>query len=1042
MILNFNQGWKFISEYIEDAILPSYSITELQKWENVDLPHTVRLEKYSNSGQNGIYTGDAMYIKHFPISKDNAGKKIFITFEGVMGISNVWVNGIKMHTKLAALTGEDTYYGGFLPFVIDATDAVICDGVTENIIVVYANSKYDPTVPPGKDPNALDFSYFGGIYRNVSMNITSGIHITDANFENIVAGGGIFVDYPTVSKESASVYIKTHIRNESLSSASVSLESTIVDKEGNIVAKGITSELLLASGADNSFEQTLTVVSPKLWDLDSPYLYTLTSTVFADGKETECAQTVIGIRKIEMHKDYGLKINGEVQNILNGVNRHQEYAYIGFAASDSLQRKDAMKFKEAGINVVRTAHYPASAAFLDACDELGILIIEPTPGWHWYNSDPIFSARVKSDIRQMIRRDRNRPCILAYETVLNETATPAGFTLSLAEVAKEEHPSVKVATENSVAEGEKDTISDIMYKNPERSDFAVGFIREYGDSFREQKSKDNFFFRRVFRGTEMDYAFYPGGEGAMSMQAVKRLVGNQNDTVYFCPVDAANESVGGASGSSRSYLMIAERFKKGQNKDEVAFIGATSWIGIDHNRSYVSDISACGLWDLLRLPKFSYYAMKSQRPAEKNDFLTEKRIENGPMLFIASYWTEKAPVIDKTNESFTTFGTDKQRIIIVYSNTKTVKLSVVSEDGRVLYEKLASPMKGNNREFINAPFEFLGVPYFSGSHVAAVGYDAKGNAVANHEVYTALAPDHIELVADTMGISPVADGSDTVMLYAYIKDKNGTVCHNSYDTITFSVVSGDATIVGDGTERIKSNPVNAEAGVFGVYVKMGTTAGEIKIRAKANGIKDGELTFTSTAFTDPASPYFLIPYAIDRKMPATKRLGHDPSSCPKCASISSGTDRAYESDKYKNIALGKPTEASSVLSGSSSSLAVDGNEASVWIGNLVGEGEDASPEYLIVDLERITDICGARVGLLNDSITYKYQILVSEDNRNWKTVATVAKTGQESDIPDIFKALNVRYVKIVFTEIESDTERGQYSNATVTELEIYEDSDL
>ena len=1156
--LNFNQGWKFIAEYVEEAISPDYSLAKLQKWENVNLPHSARLEKYSSSGQNGIYMGDAMYVKHFPISEDNDGKKIFITFDGVMGVSNVWVNGVKMHTKLADLTGDDTYYGGFLPFVIDITDAVVCDGVTENVIVVYANSKYDPTVPPGKDPIALDFSYYGGIYRDVTMTITNGVHITDANYENIVAGGGILVDYPDVSKESATVFIKTHVRNESPVSASVAVESKIVDKEGNVVGENITSGFELAKGADNSFEQTLTITDPKLWDLDNPYLHTLISTVYVNGEEVDRVETVIGIRKIEMHKDYGLKINGVVQDILNGVNRHQEYAYIGYAASESLQRKDAMKFKEAGINIVRTAHYPASTAFLDACDELGILVIEPTPGWQWYSSDPLFSARVKNDIRQMVRRDRNRPCILAYETVLNETSTPAGFTLSLAEVAKEEHPSVKVATENSVGEGEKDTVSDIMYKNPERSDFAVGFTREYGDSYREQMSEDNFFFRRVFRGTGMDYGFYPGGEGAMFMQAVKRLVGNQNDTVYYCPVDAASGSIGGAGGSSRSYLMIVESFLKGQQDNEVAFIGGTSWIGIDHNRTYASDMSACGLWDLLRLPKFSYYAMASQRPAEKNDALTAMGIDNGPMVFISSYWTEKAPVIDKTNEAFTTLGTDSERIIVVYSNTEKVKLSVISENGSVLYEKVASPMSGKNREYINAPFEFLNVPYFEGSHLEAIGYDANGNAVANHEVYTAQSPDHLELVADTMGIVPVADGSDTVMVYAYIKDKNGTVCHDAYNKLTFSIVSGDATIVGDGISRVGSNPVNAEAGIFGVYVKMGTTAGDIKIRVEADGIQSDEIIISSVEFTEPASPYFLIaytgngeeaasgdylitlPYAIsgnvngmvskiknedveingvkytnnalfmtgfdvyynvssgynrftgaitvlgngnkdaagifkifvdgravyvsdvvvpgevvniDVDIPngntlelVTVGLGHDVSNYPQYVWLSpylhSGADYIDKSEFYKNIALGKPTEASSVVSGSSSRFAVDGNESSIWIGNLVGERSNASPEYLIVDLEKTTNICGVRVGLLNDSIAYKYQVQVSENKTSWKTVATVEKTGQASDIRDLFKETNVRYVKILFTEIGTDADRGQYSNATITELEVYEDREI
>ena len=1152
--MNFNQGWKFTPQYVEAATSPSYELVELQRWENVDLPHSVRLERYASSGKNGIYMGDAMYVKHFPISADNAGKRIYITFEGVMGISNVWVNGVKQTTKLASLTGDDTYYGGYLPFVIDITDDVVCDGTTENVIAVYANSKNDPTVPPGKDSVELDFSYFGGIYRDVTLTVTEGVHITDANYENIVAGGGVLVDYPSVSREMAEVYVKTHMRNETPTEASVTLKTALYDAQGVVVAEQESVPVSVAAGEDYSFENTLTVLNPKLWDLKTPHRHTLVSTLYVDGKEVDCVSNVIGIRRIEMHRDYGLKINGVVQDMLSGVNRHQEYAYIGYAASASLQRKDALKFKEAGINVVRTAHYPASVDFLDACDELGILIIEPTPGWQWYSSDPLFSDRVKNDIRQMVRRDRNRPCILAYETVLNETSTPAGFTLSLAEVAKQEHPSAKVATENSVGEGEKDTVSDIMYKNPERSDFAVGFTREYGDSYREQSGEDNFFYRRVFRGTGMDYAFYPGGEGAMFMQAVKRLMGNQSDTEYYCPVDAASGSVGGSSGSGRSYLQIKENYVNGQQDCAVKYIGATSWIGIDHNRSYASDISACGLWDLLRLPKFSYYAMASQRSAEVDPLLTSLGLRSGPMVFISSYWTEKAPTLDKSNEAFSMLGTDEERIILVYSNTERVKLSVVGENGEILYEQTASPMMGRNREYINAPFQFLDVPYTRGSYLVAEGYDGDGELVAAHEVHTAQSPERLELEADTMGISPVADGSDTVMVYAYIKDSEGNVCHDAYNEMTFSIASGDAVIVGDGSSRVGANPVNAEAGIFGVYVRMGKTAGDIVIRVESDGLVSDEITLTSVPFTEPASPYYEIaytgsvedlegeylvslPYAasgnnsgmlskiatqtveiggkkyknsalfmtnfdvsysigghynrftsaiavidngdtsaaaifkvavdgrivyvsdivtpgevvnIDVEIPngkvlqlITDGLSHEYRYYPQYAWLSpflyTGQEKVNDSDLYRDIAIGKRTEASSVVSGSSSRFAVDGNESSTWIGNKVGEGASASAEYLIVDLGEAKDLSGARVGLLNDSITYKYKIQVSADKQAWTTVKTVSKTGQASDIRDIFSAQGVRYVKILFTEIGTDEDRGQYSNAAISGLEVYED---
>ena len=1147
---NFNDGWKFKAEYIPNAQSPSYSLSELRKWENVNLPHTVRVEKYSNSGIGGVYTGDAMYIKHFPIPSENAGKKIYIRFEGVMGVTDVWVNGVKMTAYLASETGDNTWYGGYLPFVIDITDVAVCDGETENIIVVYANSRNNPAVPPGKDPNALDFSYFGGIYRSVTMTVTDRVHITDANYENIACGGGILVDFPEVSKELAQVYVKTHVRNENINYASVFVETELVNGDGMSVAIGKTESTEIKAGDSFSFEQTLSVSNPKLWSINTPNLCTLVSRVYSDGVLTDTVKTRIGIRKIEMHRDFGLKINGEIQPMLSGVNRHQEYAYIGYAAPKSLQRRDAMKFKECGINVVRTGHYPQSPDFLDACDELGILVIEPTPGWQWYNPDPLFSARVKNDIRQMVRRDRNRPCILAYETVLNETSVPAGFTLSLAEVAKEEHPSAKVATENSVPEGEKDTVSDIMYMNPERSDFAVGFQREYGDSYREQYSPENFFFRRVFRGTGMDYGYYPGGEGAMFLQAVKRLMGNQNDTEYFCPVDASSGSIGGASGSSRSYLNIVERYIDSINGDGPAFIGGTSWIGIDHNRTYSPDISACGLWDLLRLPKFSYYAMASQRPVEEDPYLTSLGIDNGPMVFIASFWTKNAPTVDKTNEAFDKIGTDDKRIILVYSNTETVKLSVVSESGEVLWEEIQTPMTGKNREYINAPFEFSDVPYIPGSHLEAEGYDSQGALLAEHEVYTASAPAKVTLSVDTMGMQPVADGSDTVMVYAYIRDAAGVLCTDAYNTLKFTIVSGDATIVGDGIARVGANPVNAEAGIFGVYVKMGTEPSDIVIRVESEGLESSEIVITSREMTEPVSPCYLIAYTGDGEDASNIYVSNLTSSDSRAGGtvtvenlrinkdeyknsiVSVGTSELVynmgadfnrisgavavdgsanedaqavfkiyvdstlvymsnvikrgetekfdvdipngeqitlrvcnvgqgyknfdryiwlspvleygksvtdESELYTDIALGKPTEASSTLPDSSAAYATDGNDATVWIGELVGEGENANEQYLIVDLGESINISGAKVGVLHDSITYKYEIQTSSDKLQWNTAISVAKTGQANNIVDKFSAENVRYVKILFTEIGTNEDREQYSNATLTDIQIYKD---
>ena len=179
------------------------------------------------------------------------------------------------------------------------------------------------TSPPGQPQSQLDFTYFGGIYRDAWLDAVAPVHITDANYEDIVAGGGILVDYPTVSEELAEVSVQTHLRNETDSDVQATLQTEILDADGVVVASTENSFDLSAQG-DFTEEQLLTVENPQLWNLETPYLHTLVSSVQVNGVEVDRVETKIGIRKIEMHKDYGLKINGEVQDALMGVNRHQE----------------------------------------------------------------------------------------------------------------------------------------------------------------------------------------------------------------------------------------------------------------------------------------------------------------------------------------------------------------------------------------------------------------------------------------------------------------------------------------------------------------------------------------------------------------------------------------------------------------------------------------------------------------------------------------------------------------------------------------------
>lgn len=824
--LNFNQGWKFVRGNIQEAIQVDYPMEELERWESVNLPHTVREEPYINSG--GInYQGEAMYRKHFKLSEDYEGKKIFIEFEGVMGVTDVWVNGEHLQGKMAAKTGENTQYGGYLPFILDVTDVVHCDGAY-NVITVLTDNSDNETVPPGKPQSQLDFTYFGGIYRNVWLEVTDQVHITDAVYEDIVAGGGILVEYPQVSKESATVSVQTHVRNEGDAEREVTLKTDLVDAEGKIV-QTLSSSYTISGNGENTFEQELVVSNPNLWNLDTPYLYKLVSTVMADGKELDCEETKVGFRKITMSPETGLCINGEHAGFLSGVNRHQEYPYVGYAASSNMQRRDAIKFKNAGFNIVRTSHSVQSIDFIEACDELGILVMECVPGWQHWSNDERFAARVKNDIRQMVRRTRNHPSILCYEISLNESSgMPDTFTNECNNIAKEEHPDIFTSAENPRAGAN----SDILYGTPSEvaswSDTAMSLIREYADYWNEQNGN----FTDKARVTRGQGTFYPGGEGAMVIQAQNAL---WNGYTFV--------GTGGISLSEgiKNYVDSNKRF-----------IGVEKWIGIDHNRGYHETMSPCGVWDLMRLPKYLYYAYESQRPLEENAYLEARGVDTGASIFIASSWSQTAPVVDKTNEQI---GTDEERIIHVYSNADQVRLSVMSADGESLWTATQDPYAGGTASYLDhPPFIFEDVPYTEGSYLKAEGLSEDGQVLMTQERHTAGEPAKLKLEVDSCGMDLVADGSDQVMVYAYVLDENGNVCQAADNKLYFSV-EGEASIVGDGDRRVGSNPINAEAGITGIMLQSTKTAGEVKIKVQAEGLEEHEVTIETVPMTEKAVEY-------------------------------------------------------------------------------------------------------------------------------------------------------------------------------------------
>jgi beta-galactosidase len=424
-VFNFNVGWKFRKGEQSGAFELNFNDSF---WEAVNLPHSLELLPTEASG--GVnYQGSAWYRKHFEVPASWAGKKLFLHFEAIMGKSRIWVDGIEVMS----------HYGGYLPVVVDISQLSQKPG--EHLIAVWCDNSDDGFYPPGKPQGTLDFSYFGGIYRDAWLVTTSPVYVTDPNFANNVAGGGVLIHFDEFSESKVVVGVNTDVKNELTRHGEFWVCQRLVDDKGEEVAS-VKNKVTIPAGSSLKSIQKLVVKSPRMWTPDSPVLYRLETTVRdRKGKVFDGIASRIGIRKIEFRGRDGFYLNGQpYQDKLIGGNRHQDYAYVGNALPNSGQWRDAKKLRDAGMRIIRSAHYPQDPAFMDACDELGLFVIVATPGWQFWNEVPDFEQRVYNDIRNMVRRDRNHPSVIMWEPILNETWYPAHFAKATHELVKEEYP--------------------------------------------------------------------------------------------------------------------------------------------------------------------------------------------------------------------------------------------------------------------------------------------------------------------------------------------------------------------------------------------------------------------------------------------------------------------------------------------------------------------------------------------------------------------------------------------------------------------------
>lgn len=785
-VFSMNPAWRFFRGSVEGAGAVGFDDSG---WQVVSLPHG--LDELPPEASGCInYQGEAWYRKHFILPDSLKSKRLFLHFEGIMGKSRIFVNGRE----------EKIHYGGYLPVVIDVTGKLHSD--RDNVIAVLADNSNDPAYPPGKPQETLDFTYMGGIYRDCWLVSHNDVFVTDPNFENEPAGGGVLVDFGSVSDERAVATVRTHVRNEHPGKFSGRLSYRLVSPDGKTVSE-FSRNISLGKGKDSHFTGILKVDSPELWTPDSPSLYQLFIKIEdSKGNIVDAMRKRIGIRHIEFKGSDGFWLNGKpFDGPLIGANRHQDFAVVGNAVPNSIHWRDARKLRDAGFRVIRNAHCPQDPAFMDACDELGLLVIVNTPGWQFWNDAPEFAQRVYSDIRNMVRRDRNHPSVWMWEPILNETWYPDNFARRTVEIVAEEFPrGAEFVACDSEARGNEHFRIKFSHPvtgsphetKPEDDSRIAYFTREWGDNVDNWNAHNS--PSRVARGW---------GERPMLVQADHYA---SPSYPYTC-LDALHRT-------SRQHM------------------GGCLWHSFDHQRGYHPDPFYGGVMDAYRQPKYSYHMFRAQRPAEQCD----KPFETGPMVFIAH---EMTPFSSKD--------------VTVYSNCQEVRLTFC-KDGKTMTMTNASHAGGIKSPIMVFPdmYDFMTDKALTRNrHIDDVWLLAEGfidgQLVATHRVTPARRPEKILLALDSDGVALKADGSDFVTVVASVVDANGNVRRLSNQFVRFSV-EGEGSIIGDTVLSV--NPAPVRWGTAPVLVRSTMTPGKIKVMASVvfEGIHTpltGELVFES-----------------------------------------------------------------------------------------------------------------------------------------------------------------------------------------------------
>ena len=391
VVYTINDGWKFTKGSPFEAQMTG---CDDSSWETVNIPHTWN-DKDADDETPGFYRGPVWYRKQLFIDKSQEGRRAVIYFEGANQEVRFYLNG--------QFVGE--HKGGYTRFCFDITPHLRYG--QENLFAIYVNNVYNPNIPP----LSADFTFFGGIYRDVYLQFMNPVHIATNDY----ASSGVYIRTPEVNNSAASVEITTLLTNDMPQPTEIRVENIICDADGKEVKKTQAEVKLAAGETKTDISKKIKIDSPRLWDIDDPYRYMVYTRILDKRKGTLLDEVVnpLGLRWFKFDLEKGFFLNGKGRKLI-GTARHQDYFQKGNALRDELHVQDVLLLKEMGGNYLRVSHYPQDPVIMEMCDKLGIVTSVEIPVVNAVTETEEFLHNSVEMAKEMVRQDFNRPSVMIW----------------------------------------------------------------------------------------------------------------------------------------------------------------------------------------------------------------------------------------------------------------------------------------------------------------------------------------------------------------------------------------------------------------------------------------------------------------------------------------------------------------------------------------------------------------------------------------------------------------------------------------------------